>query len=359
VSSRNSIIRRSAIILAFLALAFASVFPSHSISVAYADGAFTNGKATGAGEGGGNGNVKANQDTFAGSTASSHGHHSAAGETIAGTNTWVDQGDETNNTHVKLSTRTRAAAKSSKTGLEATASADTTGEAISNEGSSNARTNSFNGGTATAKSTKKGGIASASSTSGGYALANAVLKTVEAYVPDGISSTYNQGKKLVAVAYTNTGSYSIAITKGKSARAMTGTNEDIGALSVGNIKSIIHSAMYAEAGANPHYAYAKAYSSIDAMASNAYGMSKGFGEASAYAEVRRSGPKLTVTVVAANARNGEQCGGNGWWRRTTAHRYYDNCVLERKVIYLKKTTLHTHAFRVTRLRTAGHKNYLH
>jgi hypothetical protein len=360
VSSRNSIIRRSAILFAFLALAFASVLSSHSISVAYADSALTNGGATGAGDGAGNGSATADTTAGSESTASSHGKHSAGGKTDAGTNTTVNQGDTANNTHVKISTHAFAAAKSSRAGLEATASAYTTGESASNEGSSNAKTNSFNGGTATAKSTKRGGIAEAYSTSGGYASANSITKTVLAEVPGGTSATYTQGRKTVAIAYTDTGSFSFSMIKGKSAYASTGTTENIGALSSGDIKSIIHSAMGAEAGANPHYAYANAYSKIDALASNAYGYASANGYAYAHASVQRSGSKLTVTVVAGRNRDDSKQCDSGWRRRNTLHLdHHDDCVIVRKVIYLKKTTLHTQALRVATPHTTGHKNHLH
>ena len=295
----------------------------------WADSADTGGGAGGSASGSGNGSTSAANHNSSQSDATSTGHSAASGETISSTSSWVGQGNYTNNNRINISAQARARASSSKKKIEAYASAGVNAVAKSTEGSTSALSATFNGGEAYAANTEDGSSAYAGSTNGGYALAiTGPQGSTTAYVPDGQSNTYSKGKKSTTIAYSATGSFSIAMTKGKHAWAATGTTENVGALAAGNVKSVIRSAMYASAMASPGMASAYARASVGAFAENSFGQAQANGHAYAYAVVKRTGNKVVLSVATSSGPH--EC-NDQWWKKNTKKR---ECIVRHKVISL-------------------------
>lgn len=326
---RQFVCLRFLFISVFLTFAAAAI-DSPIVPLALADSADTGGSAEGGAEGSGNGGTTASTETSSQSEAESTGDSSASGDTVSSTSSSVDQGDSTNSNQIEVTAESSASASSSSTQIEAYASAGVNADAKSTQDDSSASAVTYNGGTAYAVSTKNGASAYAMSADGGYAAAiTGPNGTTVAYVPEGTTTTYTRGKKTTAVAYSNTGSYSIAVTKGKKAWAATGTTENVGALASGNVKAVVRSAMSAMAKASPKMASAYARASVDAFASNSFGQSKAYGHAYAFAGVRRTGSKIILSV--ATSSGPDKCGAQ-WWKKNVHNR---KCIVRHKIISLK------------------------
>lgn len=343
VCLRQYVCLRFLFISVFLTFAVAAI-DSRITPLAWADSADTGGSAEGGAEGSGNGDTTASTETSSESEAESTGNSSASGDTASSTSSSVDQGDSTNSNQISVEAKSEATATSSSTQIEAYASAGVKADAKSTEDDSSAVATTNNGGEAYAVSTKKGSAAYANSADGGYAAAiTGPNGSTSAYVPDGTSTTYSKGKKSTSIAYSETGSYSVAMTKGKRAFAATGTTENVGALAAGNVKSVIKSAMSAMAMASPKMASAYARADVDAFAQNSFGQSRAYGHAYAFASVERRGSKVILSV-ATSTRPG-LCGAE-WWKKKEIHKR--DCIVKRKVINLKtKSTTKKNAIAIS------------
>ena len=330
VSLRQFVCLRFLFISVFLTFAVAAINDTQITSPAWADSAETGGSAEGGAEGSGNGGTTASTGTSSQSEAESTGNSSASGDTVSSTSSSVDQGDSTNSNHINVTAESQASASSSSTQLEAYASAGVTADANSKQDTTSASAGTYNGGEAYAVSTKNGASAFANSADGGYAAAiTGPTGATIAYVPGGTSTTYSKGKKSTTIAYSATGSYSIAQTKGKRAWAATGTSENVGALAAGNVKAVVRSAMSAMAKASPKMASAYARASVDAFAENSFGQSRAYGHAYAFAGVRRTGSKIVLSV--ATSTGPDKCGAQWWKKNVKKH----DCIVRHKIINLK------------------------
>ena len=305
----SSVLRKLVIHRVLFAWAFLA-FATFPIS-ASADQAQTGGYSAGGGAGAGNGSTVAGVGLQSSSKAESR-RHKADASTDTGAFAGVAQGEVGVGNNVHIHTTAHAGARSNKAKLEAYAKATVSNSADTVEAADNAGTGTTASAEAYAASDKKGSVAYASSIDGAYAYANTSLSPV-AYVPDGQTQTITKGKKTVAVAYTEQGTFSIAWTKGKTAGAMTGTTENTAALSSGNIKAAIRSATFASAEASPTKAYAFASATVNAMASNSAGYAEAYGHSEAYASVTRVGPTMRIAVATTN--NIGECGPSWWLKK--------------------------------------------
>lgn len=306
---------------------------SQVASPAWADRADTGGSAQGSASGSGNGDTSTSNQNGSQSRAGSKGSRGAFGDTISSTSSSVDQGDETNSNHVNVSAHARASAKASKKQIEAHAAAGVSAQANSSEDGASASSTSYNGGQAHAVSTKKGASAYAASANGAFASAvTGVNGSTVTHVPDGITTTHSKGKKSTSISYSATGSFSVAVTRGKSAWAATGTTENVGALAAGNIRVAVRSAMSAMAMAAPGMASAYASANVKGFAENSFGKAQAYGHAYAFASVERTGRRVVVSV--ATSTGPDNCGAQ-WWKKSVQKR---ECIVRHKVINLKATS---------------------
>lgn len=307
------------------------VFSTSSVQSAWADEVSTGGQSDGLTSGIGNGDTVATVVLHSDSEASTKGRRHAFGQTATTMEGGVDQGDTNANNSIRFKTSATARVTSSKRKIEAYASANVSGTANANEASNSANALVGSGGEAYASSNRNSYSAYAGSTSGAYALAIAGQgASLTAYVPGATQTIIQRGNKTIAIAYTETGSYSIAIVKRNSARAITGTSANAAALAAGDVKAIIKSAMYAEAYADRSMAMAFASASINGLAQTSAGSAQVYGQSVAFAKVIRFN-KTSVVIAVATSKDGHSCGSH-WWTKKVKNQ---KCIVIRKTIPIK------------------------
>lgn len=293
----------------------------------WADDASTNSNSNGGASAGGPGVSGAGVGTENSSNASSDKTGVSAGSEGTSNSGSANSGGTRSKTH----TNAKAWAKGSrKKGLEAYAEAGawTTATAVDDDGLATGQSGNF--GKAYAKSSKKQTLAYATSSNGGFALAvtGRGQSTTTSSIPDGQTYTSNRGKLRYSVSYTDLGSYSLAVVRGRIAYAATGTTEDVGALTSQNITAIMRSSMFAEAYADPRTARATSYASAGSTASTATSSSSTYGYSYAFAQVSLGGK--TIVKMSAMHCDGSLERRDARWEDCRWKRKYVNASLKKK-----------------------------
>lgn len=313
--------------LVFSLLLVASIAPYRS--AAFAESATTTSQSEGAASAVGAGGGAASVTTTNSSNAQSTGNNSAAASSNAGVESSAQQG---NYSYAVVGLSASASASANGNSLQASATASAQSGAGATGSELIAAVVGGNAGLAYARSSRRQTTAYAASANGGYALAvggNGASAT--AFVPDGITTTSNRGRRVVSISYTDLGSYSIAISNGRRAHAVTGTTENIAALAAGRVRAIISSGMKAEAYSDSRNAYASAYAQARSFAENAAGRSRASGYAYAAASVTRTNNKITITIVSSKSSWG--CGGD-YKSVSKKKRIVRDCRIEKRTISL-------------------------
>ncbi len=297
----------------------------------WADDASTNSNSDGGASAGGPGASGAGVGTENSSNASSDKNGLSAGSQGTSNSGAANSGGTRSKTH----TNAKAWAKGSrKKGLEAYAEAGawTTATAVDEDGLATGA--SGNSGLAYAKSSKKETLAYAASNNGGYALAvsgRGRPKTMSS-VPDGQTYSAKKGKLQYSVSYTDLGSYSLAVVKGRTAYAATGTTENVGALASGKISAVMRSSMFAEAFADRGMAWARSFASAGSIASTSASFASSSGYSYAFAQVSLGGKTVVKTAVARCENSLERRDGrwDGSWDTCKVKRKYINATFKKK-----------------------------
>lgn len=301
------------------ALAVSVLLTSTALPV-WADDASTNSNSGGGASASGPGASGAGIGTENSSNASANEDGVNAGSEGTSDSEAANSGGTWSKTH----TQAKASAKGSKKhGLRAYAEAGawTTATAVDENGLATGL--SGNSGKAYAESSKKRTLAYAASANGGFALAETGRgrSLTTSSVPNGQTYSKNKGKLQYSVSYTDLGSYSLAVVRGRSAYAATGTTEDVGALTSRNISAIMRSSMFAEAFADERTAWARSHASAGGTASTATSSASTYGYSYAYAQVSLGGKIIVKKALA-------RC-DSSWERRDIR---WDDCKFKRKYV---------------------------
>lgn len=286
--------------------------------LSWADSALSGGNSGGSASASSDTSAHVSVGTYSTSTADSNGSSDASSHSVTGSTEFahVPKGQ------ITINTGAEAEAQATKDKLAAKASAWAEGAAADER-----KANSSH---AAATSTNDQKTANVWSSDGSYANANWGVKTgASAYTPEGTTSYYNDDVKQVALSYRADGLFSLAISSQDNAKAYYGKTADLKALSSGDIRSIVQSAMGASAYADSESATAYARSELKMTLADATSEAKARGMSEAYASVRRDGGKLFVTV---RAERNDGCGSNF----NSRQKHNNDCMVMTKIIHLKK-----------------------
>lgn len=269
---------------------FASLFSiSLTSGVAFADSAGTGGGTENSASSAGGKQSKASQNADTTSVASTHGKRAGAGTVTEGTARASGKGRH-QASGAGVSTMAYAKARTLKGGVQAEAGAAVavTATAMSSNGLTTANLNSVGVAGAYSIKGRMGAFAYADTQTYAYA-ASGHRGGLTVSVPGGSMATYGKGRTQYAIAYTNTGTFSIAIQTRKSVSAMTGTTGNATALATGDLRALASSGVFASAYADRRMAsaFASAYGLGQASTAGSFARAEGF--SSAYAVAIRTG----------------------------------------------------------------------
>lgn len=300
---------------------FLSVCTAVGISPAWSDAASTDGSADGAASGNSDGSANASVNTSSTSTAESTGTKTAKARSRASLEGTVEVvASDGSIKLLKIKSKASAAARSNRNEMVAYARASAQGDTGTYASQADIA--------AYARSTGQQKTVYVRASDGTYAAAQSGKNAYnEVYAPGyAITTTNKKGRKTVSYAYNTDGSFSMAISKPRSVKAIVGTSTNLAALQAGSTREILRSALYAEAYAGKRKVSAYARAQIDAMSEGAAGYASANGKTEAYASVSRKGKKLILTVV-----TGKRCGSAG--NKNGVIR--EGCRIKRKVVSLK------------------------
>jgi hypothetical protein len=281
----------------------ASLMAHGAFSTARADNAESSTSSTHSASSGGDGSSVAGGGANESSNASASSNN-ANGNAVVVVGSSSSQNGGNGNSAANADVNSDASASSGPAENTATANASVTlrGGAEQTSASANAGNSSSASATATSGAAPR---ASASTSNGGYAAAAAGGSAV-AYQPGQSSSTYRRGNTTVVIAYTDQGSFSMAISDAASARAMAGTTNETAALSQGRVRAILKSSTYAEAYADMDFAWAEAWAEGDTESGTNDGFSKASGRSYAWARASRNGDYAVVDTQVSRYSNGNK-----------------------------------------------------